>query len=157
MIYLIGEQPELGPVKIGYSADPELRLAILRAPSDPTKAPSQVRRKGLALLDSMEGGYRTEAALHDALSPVRLVGEWFDLGPDLLGCRRAFRAAMQQVQATGHPPRSRPARASRRSTLPFGGVLRQHRIDRRGCACGAHDARLCMAYHRCCSRCVISK
>lgn len=57
-----------GPIKIGYSANPEKRLAALQ-----TASPYD-----LAILAIRPGSRDDEAALHDRLSAHRLRGDWFE-------------------------------------------------------------------------------
>lgn len=57
-----------GPVKIGWSENPEKRLEQLQAAS-----PDQLR-----ILDYIIGDRHHERALHGRLSEYRLRGEWFD-------------------------------------------------------------------------------
>jgi predicted XRE-type DNA-binding protein len=65
-VYCIGEAPG-GLVKIGYSANPALRLSKLRSDN-----PADMRLLGL-----IEGTPGTEAALHDRFAALHDRGEWF--------------------------------------------------------------------------------
>jgi T5orf172 domain-containing protein len=81
MIYLIGEQPTLGPVKIGWTRNiPLQRLCALALDSDTTRIPHSVSRANLHLLASMPGDRRIERAVHAMHAGQRLTGEWFNLG-----------------------------------------------------------------------------
>ena len=66
MIYFIKDTVTLA-VKIGYSKDPEKRLAHLQ-----TATPNQ-----LVLLGAIQGGLEHEAAYHQQFAKHRLQGEWF--------------------------------------------------------------------------------
>lgn len=72
MIYFIQEGKD-GPVKVGYSSDPEARLRALQ-----TGNSSRLRLRKV-----FEGGRQTEAEAHERLDDLRIRddGEWF--GPAL--------------------------------------------------------------------------
>jgi hypothetical protein len=57
-----------GPIKIGWTQNPEQRLEQLQAAT----------HEELRLLDYVLGDRRVERALHDLLSDYRVRGEWFD-------------------------------------------------------------------------------
>ena len=71
LCYFIGGQR--GPIKIGYSVDPESRLRSLQSGS-PVK---------LAILAVEQGGASREAAYHEQFAADRLHGEWFKRTPAL--------------------------------------------------------------------------
>lgn len=60
-------------VKIGYSANPTMRLSTLQ-----TSTPSK-----LELLATIEGDIQTERQLHQRFAAYRLNGEWFRLTEEL--------------------------------------------------------------------------
>lgn len=64
-----------GPIKIGYSTDPEARVRALQ-PGHPER---------LVLRRSFPGGSLEEAALHRIFARYRLQGEWFSPVPLLAG------------------------------------------------------------------------
>lgn len=63
-----------GPVKIGMSKDPQKRLEQIQ-----TNHPDRLR-----LLAVERGGKKEEAKLHERFGALRLKGEWFRPGPDLM-------------------------------------------------------------------------
>ena len=63
-----------GPIKIGYSASPEARVASLECGS-----PFPLR-----VLKTIPGDAKVERSLHDRFAAHRLRGEWFAPHPDLL-------------------------------------------------------------------------
>lgn len=69
MIYFIQEGKD-GPVKVGYSSDPEARLAALQ-----TGNSSRLRLRKV-----FEGGRQAEAEVHERLDDLRIRddGEWFE-------------------------------------------------------------------------------
>lgn len=156
MIYLIGEQPDLGPVKVGYSIHPPTRLATLRAPTDQTKVPTGVRREHLAILATSSGGYQEERAIHTTWVGRRVVGEWFDMGTDLTAVLHAFADVLGAAGLSMDDSASTQAIPAHVSRIPYGRLRREYRMQRKQrCQCTKHDARLCLAYHRCCSLCVV--
>lgn len=72
-VYFI-QRGKNGPVKIGYSKDPEKRLTILQTASSAR----------LRLLAKLRGGARVEKILHEVLDEERVFGEWFAPSPRLL-------------------------------------------------------------------------
>lgn len=73
-IYII--QSQSGPVKIGYSQDPEKRLKQLQTGSSDKltlHAKINVEKEHVKLL---------EKTIHRMNSHKRIDGEWFDLNPD---------------------------------------------------------------------------
>jgi hypothetical protein len=68
-------------VKIGYSADPNVRLKDL-ATGNPFE---------LKLLGTMPGQFATEKELHRIFDRFRLQGEWFRYDGQLRDCLDAFR------------------------------------------------------------------
>lgn len=74
-VYFI-EAPEVGRVKIGFTADhPGIRLAALS-----TASPVELESLGVVL-----GGKAKEASLHAKFSELRFRGEWFNLNSRLRG------------------------------------------------------------------------
>lgn len=65
---------EDGPIKVGYSNHVEGRLASLQT----------AHHAPLRVLLKVPGGLALEAALHAALAPHRLRGEWFRPAPEVL-------------------------------------------------------------------------
>jgi hypothetical protein len=61
-------------IKIGYSANPEMRLADLQIGS----------HQVLELIGVMEGTPKTEHAIHEQFEHLRIRGEWFASGLELL-------------------------------------------------------------------------
>lgn len=84
-IYFI--QAESGPVKIGTSASAHSRLTTLQT----------ANHEHLTLLGLMDGGEVEEAAWHRRFSHLRIHGEWFEPGADLL-------AAIDLACARDDPP-----------------------------------------------------
>ena len=72
-VYFI-QQGDNGPIKIGYSADPQRRLQSLS-----TASPYPLR-----LLGVVDGDMALEQALHHRFADHQLEGEWFAPTPDLL-------------------------------------------------------------------------
>ena len=99
MIYLIGEQPELGPVKIGFTRnEPLLRLHALSRETDSTRMPEGVARESLVLLAALPGDRCVEQAVHDVFAGQRLIGEWFDLGWSVNTVTALFVRAVREAQ-----------------------------------------------------------
>jgi hypothetical protein len=74
MIYFIQHEDDPdGPVKIGYSGDPEQRLSTLQIAS----------HKKLVILGVIPGDISVEHRLHETFDAARLDGEWFDLTDDI--------------------------------------------------------------------------
>lgn len=65
-VYFIGERPE-GPVKIGVSRNPQLRITGLQVGS----------HAELELLCTVRGDATIEAIMHSAFAPDHIRGEWF--------------------------------------------------------------------------------
>ena len=78
-----------GPVKIGMSASPEVRLANLQ-----TSYPYR-----LTILARFSGGEDEEAAVHRLFRPDRLEGEWFRRSAEILQFidMLNFRVAFHQI------------------------------------------------------------
>ena len=73
MIYFI-QSGEKGPIKIGFARDPEKRLRHLQG-ANPCE---------LALLKAVHGDVGGEKRLHAQFAHLRIRGEWFEPGDDLL-------------------------------------------------------------------------
>lgn len=73
MIYFI-QAVSGGPIKIGYAADPEKRIAEIQRMS-----PIELRT-----LKVIEGDLRQEKGLHKHFAKFRLHGEWFNLNEGML-------------------------------------------------------------------------
>lgn len=82
LIYFI-QSERGGPVKIGRSKDPILRLRALQ-----TAHPYP-----LLLLATVEHPDITEMSLHEQFAESRLLGEWFEPTPGLMGLIRALEKA----------------------------------------------------------------
>ena len=65
VVYFAGT--DMGPIKIGFTANLETRIANLRTASC----------EPIAVLASMPGNRRTEAYLHSLVKPHQTYGEWF--------------------------------------------------------------------------------
>jgi hypothetical protein len=74
-IYFI-QAKDGGPVKIGWTIDPERRLKVLQSAS-PHK---------LVLRKVVRGSQRLEHFLHEHYAAYRLEGEWFEPQSDMPGC-----------------------------------------------------------------------
>lgn len=61
-----------GPVKIGYSKDPESRARNLQTAEE------------LVVLATLPGSYKLEADLHHKYASIRMNGEWFQDAPELM-------------------------------------------------------------------------
>ena len=79
MIYFIQMGAD-GPVKIGHSTAPARRLSSLQ-----TGCPVQLR-----LLSVTDGDEAAERATHERFAGLRIRGEWFSPGDDLLGYAMSF-------------------------------------------------------------------
>jgi len=109
-VYFIGGIKR-GPIKIGVSACPELRLKALQ-----TGYPHR-----LAVLASFAGGEEEEEAVHWLLVEHKLEGEWFRRSAeilqfiDMVNCRVAFSMIVERFQ------KQRAERAARFSAIakPF--------------------------------------
>lgn len=64
-----------GPIKIGTATDPYARLSALQ-----TGSPTELRLIGI-----VQGSYEQEAELHRIFDTSRILGEWFQPTPELLG------------------------------------------------------------------------
>lgn len=99
MIYLIGEQPTLGPVKIGYTLyGAPYRLAMLRHPSEGTIVPAHVDRSALSLLALADGNRQVEYMMHCIYAGQRIEGEWFNLGWSVNAVVSRFDYAVREAQ-----------------------------------------------------------
>lgn len=91
-VYVIGEV-DRGPVKIGVSAEPKLRLRDHQT-SYPYK---------LEVLAQCNGGKETEAKLHALFKKERLLGEWFKRSArirtfiDMISCGVGLSLAIKRV------------------------------------------------------------
>lgn len=74
-----------GPIKIGWTENPERRVEQLQAST----------HQELRLLDYILGDRRVERALHDLLADYRVRGEWFD---DCLVVRDAINDTMRGAE-----------------------------------------------------------
>lgn len=73
-VYMI-QAGENGPVKIGYSAEPDRRLMELQVAHWTT----------LTLVRLLEGGEADEGALHSRFNHLRLRGDWHSYSTELFG------------------------------------------------------------------------
>lgn len=71
-VYFIGSTS--GPVKIGYSCDPQSRLADLQT----------AHWDKLEIIVAVKGGPQLERHYHAMLVEHRMLGEWFARHPDVL-------------------------------------------------------------------------
>lgn len=94
-----------GPIKIGYSANVSARIADLQV-SSPQR---------LALLLTIAGSRRDEAAFHEELGPHRMSGEWFHPHGDVLSLVARLRSRAVVLTVAQEPP-------LRRSRAVEGGV-----------------------------------
>lgn len=88
-VYVIASKT--GTVKVGYSTNPQMRLASLQ-----TASPDQLRLADVLATDI--DGRMIEAEAHRILDRHRLAGEWFDVSPDV-----AFEAVRQAALNLGLP------------------------------------------------------
>lgn len=65
---------ENGPIKIGFSTDPEQRLRTLQT----------AHTEKLVMLHSQVGTKADEARLHNRFRNIHVKGEWFEADPSLL-------------------------------------------------------------------------
>lgn len=72
-VYFIGDS-SAGTIKIGYSKNLAQRLSQLQTATT----------NELQLLGSLVGGSRLERRLHEQFSSLRVRGEWFRPGPELI-------------------------------------------------------------------------
>lgn len=75
-IYFIQSGGERGPVKIGITGDPQLRLKRLQTGS----------AEPLKLLGTVKGDEAMERAYHTRLAAHCVRGEWFRTDPEVLAC-----------------------------------------------------------------------
>src|SRR5262245_50323298 len=98
-VYFIGEEKR-GPVKIGMSGAPELRLQNLQS-SYPYP---------LAILAQFPGGEEEEEAMHKLFRPFRLQGEWFKRDTEILQFIDIMNCRVPLHLATDRIVRQRPKR-----------------------------------------------
>jgi hypothetical protein len=97
-VYVIGcPPPATGPVKIGWTSNPQVRLHQLR--TDTTITPEDVDRTSLQVLYSCEGDRALERALHLRFHRLRVIGEWFRLNPAV--APREVRMAISEIPDLG--------------------------------------------------------
>jgi hypothetical protein len=92
-----------GPVKIGYTRNPEQRLQSLQhASAEP-----------LQLLAYFEGDMKNEQELHERFAEHRIRGEWFRWNADLDACIQQHRARfISNAFRPGHHPKRAISRTS---------------------------------------------
>lgn len=73
-VYFIQSGGQSGPLKIGVSANPLLRLRELQ----------QGNPDRLEIIGTMPGNRRLERAYHELHDHIRIRGEWFAAEPELL-------------------------------------------------------------------------
>lgn len=100
-IYVIGTQPVLGPVKIGYSADVARRLKELRSCGQST--PVGVDTTQLALLlehaSTNHADHVLENELHRYYQNHRVEGEWFQLGKVVDEVVRKIQLSIAEIES----------------------------------------------------------
>lgn len=111
-VYFI-QAGEGGPIKIGVSANVNHRLQMLQS-ANPAK---------LRLLGTVPGGRSVERQLYEALGDFRLMGEWFQDGPEV----RAMIADPARLDASPKISRNR-YRAARLKT----GLTQRELAERTG-------------------------
>lgn len=79
-VYFI-QQGTSGPIKIGHSNDPAVRMAALQT----------AHSERLRLLFFESGGRQEEAATHERFASCRIGGEWFEPTHELLTYIRTWR------------------------------------------------------------------
>ena len=79
-IYFVQAGPD-GPIKIGWTVDPQMRLAQLQTGS-------HIR---LFILGAIEGSSAGESALQRQWSEYRIRGEWFEPTPEIIEFVKAHR------------------------------------------------------------------
>lgn len=118
-VYFI-QAGEAGPVKIGHSARPRLRLANMQIGN-----PDRLR-----IIRLFEGGAPEELALHERFAEHRIVGEWFSPAPDILEGDIGLPAATLPSPAKRIAPRGRSKPQlpiiARRGDPDFGLKMRCH-------------------------------
>lgn len=72
-VYFIGAEPD-GPIKIGVAKDVASRMVTLQVAMPQT----------LRLLAAVKGGIAKEREYHRQFEPLKMRGEWFRRGPELL-------------------------------------------------------------------------
>jgi hypothetical protein len=77
IIQIILSGGRCGRIKIGISQDPEQRLRDLQ-----TSSPDKLGLFGFSQVGSYAMARTLEFAVHTALAPFRLVGEWFSVSPE---------------------------------------------------------------------------
>jgi DNA-binding transcriptional regulator YdaS (Cro superfamily) len=90
-IYMV-RAGDSGPVKLGFAADPNRRIAGLQT-GQPEK---------LAVLRIMEGCRGFETALHRHFAPLRIRGEWFTHTDEMLGDLEHLRPVSAANDPTPH-------------------------------------------------------
>jgi T5orf172 domain len=117
-LYVAGV-PGCPVVKIGRSMSPAQRVAELRKPGY-ALTPSGVDREAIALLAHWRGNAPVERWIHRQFTNRRVVGEWFDLGPDPVATveqaltRLPKRLQLDTRYDPGAPPTRRFAQPARR-------------------------------------------
>ena len=103
-VYVFGHRPVTGPVKIGYTGRPitqiEERLAEIKGKTAGL-IPDSVDRSTLEVLSAFIGIQSLEQWLHGHFAKARVVGEWFNLGPNPDMAIEHVRAAILRYETTG--------------------------------------------------------
>ena len=89
-VYFLHEG-DTGPIKIGYSRDPNERMLAFRGRSN--AAP-------LKLLATVRGSYSREALLHVQFAKSRINGEWFSPSTELIALIQTFSGASRTTSTT---------------------------------------------------------
>lgn len=120
-VYFMRPDHEGAPIKIGFSSVPEQRLVALAAWSP----------YSLHIMAMAPGDWGREKWLHARFAHLRLHGEWFRAGPDLL-------RYVSMVRQAGDLPEGPPAKIYRihheRPIEPLGPLLRKHGLKVRALA-----------------------
>jgi hypothetical protein len=89
-IYVIGRED--GPVKIGISGSPNGRLASIQ-----TGCPFRISILHIEEMRDRDHALEHEDHIHRLFAENRLVGEWFDLDPDLAIEQVEFSLELEQI------------------------------------------------------------
>src|ERR1044072_1869526 len=80
-VYFIRPKGKAGPIKVGHSTFPPVRLISLQAWS----------YEELEIVSQIEGYRRLERDIHERFAKYQIRGEWFDAAPELIALAEGIR------------------------------------------------------------------